>query len=171
VRLWNKALVPDQVKTTQSLHQVGSTDGLVSWWRWSESHGRYAYDENNLNNAVLTANNLWHLYAPNAALDLFADGVQTTDLHVVDPAQFGGYGMDQFTVAASRPDASTLANQFTGQLNEVRVWNQQRTAEQIREDMYRELTGAETGLVGYWTFDAGSGVTAPTPPATATTAH
>lgn len=42
---------------------------------------------------------------------------------------------------------------FRGQMDEIRVWNQARSREQIRGTMFRTLTGAEPGLVGYWSFD------------------
>ncbi len=44
---------------------------------------------------------------------------------------------------------------FHGQLDEVRVWNQVRTQEQIREGMHRTLRGGQPGLVGLWNFDEG----------------
>ncbi|MCL4788375.1 MAG: hypothetical protein KJ070_16525, partial [Verrucomicrobia bacterium] len=42
---------------------------------------------------------------------------------------------------------------FHGLMDEVRVWNVQRSEEQIRETMSRKLTGREPGLVGLWSFD------------------
>ena len=44
-----------------------------------------------------------------------------------------------------------------GQLDEVRLWKVARTQEQIQTAMTGELTGAETGLVGYWPLDEGTG--------------
>lgn len=44
---------------------------------------------------------------------------------------------------------------FCGQLDELRVWNYQRTPEQIRKNMNRRVTGHEAGLVGLWNFDDG----------------
>jgi hypothetical protein len=79
VRLWNKAISSAAIDSTRRTHKVDSTDGLVSWWRWSDSTGKYAHDETSLNNAVLSANNLWRLYAPNSTFDLFADGRQVTE--------------------------------------------------------------------------------------------
>ena len=38
-------------------------------------------------------------------------------------------------------------------MDEVRVWDHERTAGQIRENMFQKLTGAEIGLVGLWNFD------------------
>lgn len=48
---------------------------------------------------------------------------------------------------------------FVGQIDEVRIWNTARTATEIQDNMYVELTGGETGLVAYFQFDelAGSG--------------
>lgn len=43
---------------------------------------------------------------------------------------------------------------FAGLIDEVRIWNIVRTENQIRSDMNRQLKGDETGLVGYWKFDA-----------------
>src|SRR6185436_13647302 len=40
-----------------------------------------------------------------------------------------------------------------GSMDEVRVWKVARTAEQIRENLSKPLTGREPGLVGLWNFD------------------
>lgn len=47
-------------------------------------------------------------------------------------------------------DAWGPGRYFDGQIDDVRVWNVARTAEEIAADMNRELTGNEPGLVGYW---------------------
>ena len=49
---------------------------------------------------------------------------------------------------------------FEGSLDEVRVWNVARSQTEIQDNMYSPLTGAESGLVGYWSFEEGSGTTA-----------
>lgn len=48
-------------------------------------------------------------------------------------------------------------NDFFGYIDEVRLWNVARTQEQIRANMHKVLTESESGLVGYWRFDEGSG--------------
>ena len=40
-----------------------------------------------------------------------------------------------------------------GGMDEVRVWKVPRTAQQIRENLLKQLTGNEPGLVGLWNFD------------------
>ncbi|AOX01713.1 hypothetical protein BJP34_21745 [Moorena producens PAL-8-15-08-1] len=54
------------------------------------------------------------------------------------------------------PNYGEAANHFSGEINEVRVWNVARSAEEISGHKDETLTGSETGLVGYWNFDEGS---------------
>ncbi len=44
-------------------------------------------------------------------------------------------------------------------LDEVRIWNDVRTASEIRENMMKNLTGNEEGLVAYYNFDNSGGTT------------
>ncbi|MCC5805059.1 MAG: carboxypeptidase regulatory-like domain-containing protein [Opitutales bacterium] len=46
---------------------------------------------------------------------------------------------------------------YSGEIDEVRVWNMARTSEDIADNFRNRLTGFENGLVGYWNFDEGSG--------------
>jgi cellulose synthase/poly-beta-1,6-N-acetylglucosamine synthase-like glycosyltransferase/mannose-6-phosphate isomerase-like protein (cupin superfamily) len=47
-----------------------------------------------------------------------------------------------------------------GRIDEVRVWDDVRTATEIRDNMYTQLTGSEANLVGYWSLDEAEGQTA-----------
>ncbi len=50
----------------------------------------------------------------------------------------------------------TDRNFLLGQIDEVRVWKQARSESEIRETMFRRLTGMEPGLAGLWNFDDGT---------------
>lgn len=47
--------------------------------------------------------------------------------------------------------------QYSGEIDEVRVWGVWRSGREIGRDMGRRLTGRERGLVGYWGFEEGEG--------------
>jgi serine protease len=49
---------------------------------------------------------------------------------------------------------------FQGEIDELRVWNRVRTAEELLADLHVPVLGTETGLIGYWPFDEGRGGTA-----------
>ncbi len=44
-------------------------------------------------------------------------------------------------------------NAYDGLIDEVRLWSIARTSQQIEDNMYREVSGNESGLVGYWKFN------------------
>jgi len=56
-------------------------------------------------------------------------------------------------------EGETWYSPFAGQIDEVRIWNIARTQEEIRSAMHTTLLGKEPGLVGYWQFDTGKGIT------------
>lgn len=45
---------------------------------------------------------------------------------------------------------------WPGSMDEVRIWNVARTASDIQTSRSNRLSGAESGLVGYWRFDEGT---------------
>jgi len=44
----------------------------------------------------------------------------------------------------------THTNYFNGQISEVRVWDVERTAAEILDNAYKEITTTQTNLKGYW---------------------
>lgn len=55
-------------------------------------------------------------------------------------------------------NSPTISEQVT--MDDLCIWNVARTQTQIQDNMRKQLTGFETGLVGYWKFDEGRGLTA-----------
>jgi len=50
-----------------------------------------------------------------------------------------------------------LQQHYTGEIDDLRIWNHARSQTQIRDHMTRSLNGDEEGLVGYWPMDEGQG--------------
>ncbi|MDA9563592.1 LamG domain-containing protein [Flavobacteriales bacterium] len=62
-------------------------------------------------------------------------------------------------IGRDHADIDGSAYYVDGSIDEVLIWNVARTQAQIRDDMCRQLTGTETGLVGYWNMNEGTGDT------------
>lgn len=67
--------------------------------------------------------------------------INTSILHTTYPAYIGA----QITPAAQ--------HNFTGQIDEVRLWNVLRTEEELRAHMCAKLSTYPVSLIGYWNFD------------------
>jgi glucose/arabinose dehydrogenase/endonuclease YncB( thermonuclease family) len=111
----------------------------------------------NLTNAGLTWN-AWHhaaatYQASTRTLTLFLDGSQVAQ--GVQPAfTTTGNGL-AFEIGRN----GTTGALWTGNLDDVRVWNVRRTQAQIAANLNNEYIGAPTGLVGNWRFNEASGTT------------
>ena len=66
------------------------------------------------------------------------------------------------TVASSNlhiGSTATQGNNYIGEMDEVRLWDDARTQDEIRENMHITLMGTEPNLVSYWQFNESSGTT------------
>ncbi len=66
-----------------------------------------------------------------------------------------------------------ILNCFNGMFDELRVWNVDRSAADIKANFGKSLVGNEAGLVGYWKFDEAPGAASAADSVTSTghTAH
>jgi signal transduction histidine kinase len=103
---------------------------------------------------VLTTNQWCHLAVVSGTngLKLYFNGV------LVDTNRFQG-SLASFGSAEHYYLGRSLSPQISdlqGQLDEVRVWKVARSGDEIRETMFRPLTGNEESLTALWNFDDGS---------------
>ncbi|MEL7603572.1 MAG: LamG-like jellyroll fold domain-containing protein, partial [Bacillota bacterium] len=92
----------------------------------------------------------WKLYLNGTRLvGLTRIDITTT----TDPQGFNGRPEEVFTIGNN----PAISDQYKGCIDEVRVWNTARTAEQIRGDMYKKLNGNEANLVAYYDFENADG--------------
>ena len=96
---------------------------------------------------------LWHHAAgtwDGTMMRLYVDGFEVNSN---TPAGFGTISNTSlnFIIGA---DASGQADRFfDGQIDEVRVWNVERSQAEIQSGIHTQLQGDETGLAAYWTFN------------------
>ncbi len=50
---------------------------------------------------------------------------------------------------------NTTLERFTGQMDEIRIWNDARSEAELQAEQYTQLVGTESNLVAYYRFDQG----------------
>jgi hypothetical protein len=162
VRLWNvgRMIWELQYYAKNDLGSDGS--GLVSDWEFETGSGHVGSDSKSQNDAVLrdakvkltdaAADAMWVPTDIRAGWRIYVNGVEAD----TDPMSPQSFGASQCSIGGML-DNNVPAACYPGSINELRVWKNQRTGRQLRENMNRPLSGVEDGLVGYWPFSAGSG--------------
>lgn len=84
----------------------------------------------------------------NSQLQFYRDGRLLSSV----PHVFGSLTANAHSLTVADLINSSDAN-FSGQLDEVRLWNTARSQAEIRSSMANTLTGYEPGLVAYYRFD------------------
>ena len=70
-------------------------------------------------------------------------------------SNFEFYNNDEALVIGADPPGNT--EWWYGNLDDIRLWNTSRTADQINAGMNQSIDPYQDGLVAYWNFNAGSG--------------
>ena len=111
-------------------------------------------------NSVNYLDNQWHHLAINSlrngATILYVDGVAIKQVASVGMATIAS---DRLIIGADRRHPANDANgweyvnYFTGDIDEVRLWNASLTADYIRDNMYSRMKAEAEGLVAYYPFE------------------
>ena len=100
----------------------------------------------------------WHHAAATyngAAWNLYLDGALDGTLAVNQPANAATTSL---TAAGSAlTTTGTAAGFFAGVVDEVRIWNSARTLAQIQATKDTEITAPQSGLLGVWNLNEGTG--------------
>ena len=87
-------------------------------------------------------------------ITVYIDGLPIALVRINHPAYVA---MENLAAPVEIGREGPFWNQYNGALDEIRLWNVARSQSQIQAGMPAELTGAESGLVGYWRFNEGTG--------------
>jgi hypothetical protein len=166
VRLWKTGRMNWQIEYFAARNLESNAEGLLGDWTFEAGKGRVVTDQKGDNNAVIrdatlelgnaAIDAMWIHTTFKAGWTIFLDGVEVTSArHTLDKVGYGDAG----STIASIIFQQSIARIFTGELNDLRVWRTQRTAQQVRENMHIQLEGGEYGLVAYWTVSDGSSTT------------
>lgn len=161
--------------TIEAWIKLDVTDrGMVIIWRYSWNNDGYRINTGTGGNiqfytfqsganqlsksssGVLVAGNWSHVAVvrQGASGRVWVDGVDVT-------TTFGSHIGPAYSASRQTYIGTSYAPEaFDGTISEVRVWNYARSESEIKADMFKELTGTEEGLAGYWKLNEGSGTIA-----------
>ena len=99
---------------------------------------------------VLEVGNWVHLAATRSGdeLQLFVNGVVFSKTRMLE----GNTTRESLNLLGRANDQAN-PHYLRGQIDELRVWNRVRTAEEVRANMMKDHTGEEEGLLALWSFE------------------
>lgn len=95
----------------------------------------------------------WHHVAGTyngASFDLYVDGTLVATM-----SRSGSIAVDSLPLVIGNHESASRA--FDGGIDTVAVWKRALTSNEIQARMTSRLTGSETGLVAWWSFDEATG--------------
>ncbi|MBO2660357.1 Ig-like domain-containing protein [Shewanella algae] len=113
-------------------------------------------------NPITISTNVWYHFAfifNNGQWDFYLDG-QAAGIGVADMG--GNNTVPDYQAANVNNLVAGLqnhgsVNNFTGKIDDIRLWSTARTQTEIQNNRQLELAGNETGLIGYWKLNETSG--------------
>jgi len=90
-----------------------------------------------------------------AGITVYLDG---QPLPLLRETSAGYVAMENLPAPIEIAHDSAALTQYAGALDELRLWNVLRSQNDVQSAMGSELTGVEPGLVGYWRFNEGAGL-------------
>jgi hypothetical protein len=142
--------------TNESGYGITYLNSQIRFWLVTENMG--AGDHNDNPGTTINTDTWYHIAGTydGTTIKFYLNGVLSAS-----EAKTGNIDWDfpptDFRIGAYHDDET---HYFDGSVDEVRVWNVARTQAEIQANMYSPLAGSESGLVGYWPFEEGSGTTA-----------
>jgi glucose/arabinose dehydrogenase len=131
------------------------TDGSVTFFMYKGADNWEGYNAYGVN----LKDGAWHHIAvvkSASSVIVYLDGITRLTQAVSGNIS---YTLGTNVVMGAHGNGSADFN-LTGSIDEVRIWSTARTASQIQANMQKEITAPQTGLVGYWQFNASSGTSA-----------
>jgi hypothetical protein len=120
-----------------------------------ENNVLVAYNWNNLSRistGINLADNSWH----HVALSFDArPNVNTAKIYIDSILRAEAYFAISNQNDSMYIGKNSVSQQFSGTIDEVRVWNVARTQSEIGASMNSDLSGTESGLVAYYNFNQG----------------
>ncbi|MEQ8470346.1 MAG: LamG-like jellyroll fold domain-containing protein, partial [Marinoscillum sp.] len=135
--------------------QVQQSTGNVNFFLGNGSGISNVYGNDNGSDQDITLNAWTHIAAVVDGINmyLYIDG------QLSGSSTFSGVRQNNSNVVQIGRYYNGVTQFWPGQIDEVRIWNEARSAGDIGENHDRAMTGGESGLVAYYDFSDGTGTT------------
>ncbi|MFJ8742975.1 LamG-like jellyroll fold domain-containing protein [Embleya sp. NPDC127516] len=152
VRIWNVARDEKQIGAAIT----PKTPGLTAWWAFPEKEGAVTADACDTFPAKVRGARRVRTPDPNGNLATFYVDGSPQPAWIAPMHAQPTYPGEAHATIAGRRHSGTLANGYTGTIDEVRIWRTCRTREQILDNMFARLRGEKKDLVAHFPFDGAS---------------
>jgi hypothetical protein len=142
--------------------EIVQSDGYRNKWAINlKADGTLELASENINYTLTNTSitdGKWHHIAivvkRGGAMNTYVDGLENTS---ISSENIGGIVGNKFAVGARLYEDSanneSIDNYFTGQLDEIRLWNTARSFEQVKRDRFFEVDPTTEGLLLYMDFN------------------
>ncbi|MEM8858839.1 MAG: hypothetical protein AAGD96_10990, partial [Chloroflexota bacterium] len=165
--VWDKAITDTEIKRlTITANLAADVSKPVAHWKFDEGRGLSAADSANGLKLTLTDEEMWVNSRLTARLALFIDGRSAAGslsgsgssvaYGVPDRLTFSGYPI-LYGPYPGYDDYEDQVEYFKGQLDDLRIWDDLRSQEDIYDNRHVLLNGNEHGLTGFWPISTASG--------------
>lgn len=158
IEFWFKTTGTDQVLLSNgkgdemAANKSGWSIGIdIDGKPYAQSNGKIMTGENVVNDGKWTHLAISHNARGNSVLYINAEKQGTIDAKSLEG--FGGSELSFGQQISYSGSVKSTAKYFTGNLDEIRIWNAAIKQEEISRDRFNKLAGNEVGLVRYYPFE------------------
>lgn len=130
--------------------------GLISLHVWGNGDVYFAIGLNG--STQFTQLNLFGVVNPNEWVHVAATFSSSAMKVFINGVEAGSLSLSNKTIGSSA-NMFNIGRQFSGKVDDVRIWNTTKTAQQIAASMNNCLSGAESGLRAYFDLEEADGST------------
>jgi hypothetical protein len=157
LRFWSQYL--DATALDRLTQTAGLPTGVpkpAAYWSFEENRGLQANDAVGSMTATLSDETMWTTTRLTSQLSLYINGLAASIRYGGDTVEYGD--REQQLTFGALPTNGGFTKPFRGQLDEIRIWGDLCTQEEIYDNRHALLGGNEDGLAGYWPISTASGI-------------
>ncbi|MCB0085920.1 MAG: hypothetical protein KDE47_33500, partial [Caldilineaceae bacterium] len=158
VRIWNEQLDDVTIKrlAIENLYPA-NTSTPVAEWKLEENRGLQALDSRGGHTITLSDEKMWVTSRLPTRLNLYINGLPSGQRLKATTSVATGGVRPQLAFGAVPKEGADPIYAFQGKLDDIRIWRDLRTQEEIYDNRFVLLGGNEPDLVGYWPIITASG--------------